>query len=195
MLDDLRNRGMLVERVSGVDRYATAAAVVQRFFFQPPGAYYASGTAYADALAGGAAAAYRQWPLLLTAPDFVPDSTIAVGAERIALGGPAAISDPVVAQLRARRVAGSDRFATAAAVALDAFPSREIVYLATGLDFPDALAGTAAAARDAAPLLLTRSDCVTAPVRAAVENLGATSRVVLGGTAAVSARAADLAVC
>lgn len=195
VLNDLRQRGIAVERVSGGDRHATAVAVMDRFFFEPAGAYYASAQTYPDALSGGAAAAARRWPLLLTAPDTALIATPVVGAERIVLGGTAAVSDRVVEQLRARRVAGSDRFATSAAVARDAFGQSSAVYLATGLNYPDALAGTAAAARDNAPLLLARADCVTAPVQQATQSLGAASRVVLGGTAAVSARAADLAVC
>ncbi len=195
VLEQLRVRGIEVRRIAGPDRYATAAAVAGGFFPSPRGAYYASGANYADALGGGAAAAERGWPLLLTAPDFVPAATRVVGAERIALGGTAAISDAVVAQLQARRVAGTDRAGTAAAVARDAFDRAPVVYLATGGNFPDALAGTVAAARDGAPILLTMPDCVPATTRDAAVALGATSRVALGGTAAVSDRAAGLTVC
>jgi putative cell wall-binding protein/beta-lactamase superfamily II metal-dependent hydrolase len=195
VLNDLRQRGIAVERVSGDDRHATGVAVLDRFFFEPSGAYYASAQAYPDALSGGAAAAARRWPLLLTAADAALIATPVVGAERIVIGGTAAVSDTVVEQLGARRVAGSDRFATSAAVALHVFPQTSTVYLATGLNYPDALAGTAAAARDDAPVLLARTDCVTAPVQQAAQSLDATSRVVLGGTSAVSARAADLALC
>lgn len=195
VLDQLRTRGVEVRRISGADRYATAAAVAATFLPAPAGAYYASGADYADALGGGAAAARRGWPLLLTAREQVPAATPVVGGERIALGGTAAISDQVVAQLRARRVSGDDRYATAAAVARDAFGSAANVYLATGLNYPDALAGTVAAARDRAPVLLTAQDCATASTREAVQALGASSRLVLGGTAVVGAGAAALNPC
>lgn len=195
VIDGLRERGIDVERVSGEDRYSTAAAVAAKFFVAPAGAYYVSGANYADALGGGAAAAKRGWPLLLTALDSVPAATPVVGRERIALGGTAAISDAVVAQLQARRVAGGDRFATAAATALDAFTTASTIHLATGLNFPDALAGTVAAARDNAPLLLTRSDCVAQTINDAAKTLGGVSRVVLGGTAVVSDQAANLTLC
>ncbi len=192
---DLRARGIEVIRISGNDRFSTAAAVAARFFPSATGAYYASGANYADALGGGAAAAHRGWPLLLTAPTTVPPATPRVGSERIVLGGPAAVSEAVRTQLGARRVSGVDRYSTAAAIARDAFPSAHIVYLATALNFPDALSGAPAAARDDAPLLLAGKGCVTSTTRQAVQALGATSRVVLGGTAVVSASAADLTVC
>ena len=195
VLEQLRRRGIAVERISGEGRYETAAAVAATFFPAPDGAYYSSGASYADALGGGAAAAQRGWPLLLTAPDHVPAATPLVGEERIALGGPAAISDDVVTELQARRVAGADKYATAAAIALDAFPRSAVAYLATGLDFPDALAGASAAARDSAPLLLAARTCVTPVTRDAITALGASSRVVLGGTAVVTEQAAALTLC
>lgn len=195
VLQNLADRGIEVTRISGEDRYSTASSVAARFFASASGAYYASGVTYADALAGGAAAAEREWPLLLTAPEAVPVATALVGVERIALGGTAAISDAVVTALQARRVAGDDRFATAAAIALDAFPRAPVIHLATGLNFPDALAGTVAAARDGAPILLTLGDCVTPTTRDAAVTLGALDRVVLGGTAVVTDRAAGLTPC
>ncbi|MGI8536774.1 MAG: cell wall-binding repeat-containing protein [Mycobacteriales bacterium] len=195
VLADLRGRGIEVTRISGAGRYETAAAVANRFFPDSAGAYYASGAGYADALGGGAAAAKRGWPLLLTAKDSLPPATPTVGSERIVLGGPAAISDTVQAQLGARRVAGTDRFSTAAAIARDAFSSAVVGYLATGLNFPDALAGAPAAARDGAPLLLAATDCVTTATSDAFSALGVTSRIVLGGTAVVSDRAANLSTC
>lgn len=192
---ELRARGIQVARISGVDRYATAAAVAAEFFPGPSGAYYVSGAAYADALGGGAAAAQRGWPLLLTAKDSVPAATPLIGAQRIVLGGEAAVSEDVRSRLGARRVAGADRYATAAAVARDAFPAARVAYLATGLNFPDAVAGAPAAARDDAPLLLSADGCITVATREAVSAVGASSRVVLGGTDAVSDAAARLEVC
>ena len=172
----------------------TAAAVAARFFPDASGAYYASGGRYADALGGGADAAKRGWPLLLTAKDSLSPATPKVGTQRIVLGGPAAVSDMVRDQLAARRVAGKDRFSTAAATARDAFPGATVGYLATGLNFPDALAGAPAAARDNGPLLLASKDCVTVATRYTFTDLGITSRVILGGTGAVTDRAANLTV-
>jgi putative cell wall-binding protein len=191
----LRAQGLHVERVAGGTRYATAAAVAARFFPAASGAYYASGSTYVDALAGGAAAANRRWPLLLTHRDRIPADTPKLGSTRIVLGGPDAVSQNVVNELGARRIAGIDRYSTAAAIARDSFASSAVAYLATGADFPDGLAGAAAAARDQAPVLLVARDCAPLPTRDALNELGVTSRLILGGTAVISDRAANLGGC
>ena len=59
------------------------------------------------------------------------------------------------------RAAGEDRYATAAAASRLAFPNPslvDVVLLATGENYPDALAGGPLAAREHAPLLLTPRD-------------------------------------
>ena len=195
VIQALESRGIEVTRISGASRYETASAVAARFFPDAAGAYYASGGGYADALGGGAAAAKRGWPLLLTAKDSLPSSTPKIGKDRIVLGGTAAVSEHVRAQLGARRVAGPDRFSTAVAISRDAFSRTAVAYLATGLNFPDALSGAAAAARDNAPLMLAAGDCVSTGTKDAFSDLGVESRVVLGGNAVVSDRAADLTSC
>jgi putative cell wall-binding protein len=89
----------LVERWSGADRYATAAAISSKTY--PLGAktaYLASGASYPDALAGAPVAAMAGAPLLLTSKDCVPASTLAelsrLGTtDIVVLGGTAAVSD------------------------------------------------------------------------------------------------------
>lgn len=195
VLDALKAQNIAVTRIAGPDRYATAAAIQHQFFVSAAGAYYASGANYADSLGGGAAAAKRGWPLLLTAPDYLPASTPIVGSTRIVIGGPAAVGDAVLGQLNARRVAGANRYETAVAIALDAFSTASVAYLVTGQNYPDALAGTPAADRDRGPILLASGSCVTQATKDTINKLGAASRVVLGGTDVVSNAAANLVVC
>ena len=133
-----------VVRVWGRDRYGTAAQVAQSRPAEDAGrvggdrvAILASGVTFADALAGSAAAAGGRLPLLLTAPGSLPATTRAalelLGIDRVwVLGGPAAVSESVIGELRgagvaATRIAGADRVATAAALA-----DREIAELGFG---------------------------------------------------------------
>jgi hypothetical protein len=58
-----------VARVAGEDRYATAAAILGRFYHRPAGVSLASGTGFPDALTGTRHAAEQGQPLLLTPPD------------------------------------------------------------------------------------------------------------------------------
>ena len=83
-----------VERLSGDDRYATAARVMAEYYSSAPSALLASGENFPDALSGAALGE----PLLLTRPDCLPKATAdayaALGTtEVVALGGTSAVSD------------------------------------------------------------------------------------------------------
>jgi VCBS repeat-containing protein len=88
-------------------------------------------------------------------------------------------------------VAGANRFATAIEASKKAFTTSEYVLIATGMNWPDALGGSALAGALDAPILLTRTNALPAEVIAEIERLGATEAIVLGGTSAVSAAVAN----
>ncbi len=90
--------------LAGADRYATAVVVAQRFFSNPAVVGVASGTNYPDALTGGAAAAIRGYPVVLSDPLALSAETASylhsVAATLRAIdmyGGANALSAPVVA--------------------------------------------------------------------------------------------------
>lgn len=191
--------GRVLSRLAGGDRYATSAVVSGATFARGVAvAYVATGTAFPDALAGGAAAGRAGGPVLLVSPGAIP-SLIAAELSRLApqrivvLGGPAAVSDTVVARLDAytagtvTRQAGADRYATAAAISQAGFaPGAPVAYIATGPNFPDALAGGPAAARNGGPILLVTSGAIPAVTAAELSRLRPGRIVILGGTAVVS---------
>ena len=110
----------------------------------------------------------------------------------VVVGGPAAIPDGIVDHLDSctpggvTRIAGSDRYATAAAIAGE-WTSASTVFLATGLNFPDALGGGPVAALNNAPILLTVKDSVPSATSKALDRLAPSRIVLLGGSAAISA--------
>lgn len=87
------------------------------------------------------------------------------------------------------RIFGNDRYATAAQIALDAFPNgASAAVIATGENFPDALAGSFLAGRDTGfPILLVQKDSVPAATSQALEELGVEAIALLGGPGAISA--------
>lgn len=185
-----------VVRVGGADRYETAVELSRRSFTAPVDTVFvATGTHFADALAGGPAAG-STGPVLLVTHDSIPDGVLdelarlQPGTIRV-LGGESAVSADVAAALEAHgqveRLAGTDRYGTAAAVAAASWPSASTVYLATGENFADALAGGAAAVRDHAPILLTESGRLPDTTAAELERLAPNEVRILGGTAAVGA--------
>ena len=185
-------------RIAGADRYATSAEVSSKTFDPGvPVAYVATGATFPDALAGSAAAAARGGPLLLVAPDGVP---VPVDAELtrlrpskiVVLGGRASVSDSTVAALEAKaplvqRLDGADRYAVSAKISADVFgPGVPTAFVASGDVFPDALAGSAAAARLGGPVLLVQAGRVPDDVSTELERLQPRQIVVLGGAATVS---------
>ncbi|SDQ67377.1 cell wall-binding repeat-containing protein [Quadrisphaera sp. DSM 44207] len=196
------------QRLSGRDRYDTAAVAASTTGRAGGTVFLASGTGYADALAGGALAARNGDALLLSAPGTLPAPTadalrVLRPGRVVLLGGTASVSDAVrdavaaaVPDAALQRWAGADRYATAADVAAHGHPSgASTVVLTSGRDFPDALAGAPAAGAAGAPLLLVDSTCVPAATAAALRSLSPERVVVLGGLRAVAASAADLTPC
>lgn len=86
------------------------------------------------------------------------------------------------------RLAGANRFATAVAISQKGFPSgADVVFVANGLDFPDALAAGPAAGTLGASLLLTNPTSLPSVVRDEIARLNPSTIYVVGGTGAVSA--------
>lgn len=110
----------------------------------------------------------------------------------VVVGGSAVVPDGIVEHLDSctpsgvQRVAGADRYSTAAAIA-DEWATTDTVFLATGVNFPDALGGGPVAALNNAPILLTQRDAVPPVTNAALNRLGPNRIVLLGGPAVISA--------
>jgi putative cell wall-binding protein len=187
--------GGTVTRLAGSNRYGTGVAVAKSFWATADVVYLASGEDYPDALSGGALAAHDGAPILLAHDDKVSASVLdeltALNPSRVVLlGGTGALGEEVAAQVgqalpaaAVSRLAGADRYETSAAVARAGWGSTDDAYLASGADFPDALAGVPAAAAHDAPLLLSRAECLPPAVYDEMTALAPPTRVLLGGTA------------
>jgi len=196
-----------VRRVSGTDRYATAGAVgTDRFGSGVAGVLIATGANYPDALAGSAVGAVAGKPILLVQKDSLPPATVkaltALKPRSIeVLGSTGVVSDRVLTALKGyttgsvTRRAGADRYTTAAKISSGAYAKASTVYLATGTNYPDALAGGPAAGGVRAPLLLTQPTCMPKATLDEIKRLGAVRTVVLGGSGVVSDAAARGTVC
>lgn len=193
---DVADLGFEVVRHGGTDRYATAADVAAAL---PPAdtAVVASGTSFPDALSVSAAAARVGAPVLLTRADRLPDATADAlarrGPERVfAVGGTAVVGERVEAELRrhirdVERIAGPDRYATAAAVMTRFFDDPTAISLASGTAFPDALSGARHAAAGGRPLLLTAPTGLPAASDTALRAARPDRIDVYGGSGAVAA--------
>lgn len=189
-------------RLAGPDRYSTAVEISKDWYSAANTVVVASGENYPDALAAGPAAAMWAGPVLLTRSTSVPSVT-AVEIARlqpqriVVVGGPAAVSEAVVNELKTLapvlRLSGADRRATAAAVAAAMFemtPSSGIgeVFIASGDVYTDALVAASAAANVQGPLLLApHQGLIDATTLAQIQRLRPQRIRLVGDGASVAA--------
>lgn len=208
VVDDLTARGIVAQRVAGQSRFDTAAAIADSLdgvVSAVPGrgvsrAFLASAGSFADALVAAGPGGMLDMPILLTEPDRLHPASAAVLAELdevVVVGGTSRISADVVDEVEdlgvaVTRLSGTGRFGTAAAVnawlATHADLSDGLV-VATGADFPDALAGGPLAAVRRAPLMIVPGGDITADPDAAAFFAALPARGdidVLGGLGVVS---------
>lgn len=91
-------------------------------------------------------------------------------------------------ELSVSRLAGPDRYATAAEISGEFASGVPVVYLSTGTNYPDALSAAAAAAAQGGPLLLTTPNSLPGVIADELERLDPALVVVVGGTGVVSNR-------
>ncbi len=192
-----------ITRLQGPDRYATAAAVAATFT-SADAIVVATGTSPADALAAGPAAAALGAPLLLSSGAGLTQATLdqvtrLQPSTAWIVGGTNAVPAATVTQLRnagvdvVTRIAGTDRYATAAAVAEQFGDDGDAIVVASGLGFADALAASPLAAARDGWLLLTHPDRLPTATRDLLAESGPSSITVTGGTAVVpQARLEDM---
>ncbi|MDG5471568.1 cell wall-binding repeat-containing protein [Jeotgalibacillus sp. ET6] len=158
----LKNQGITVERLSGKDRYETAAKVAEKFG-KSSKAVVVNGQNFPDALSVASYAASQNTPILLTKSSSLPKATKDALAKletnrTFVVGGFGVVSDEVMGQVPdAHRISGKDRYATSLEVAKFFGQDSDTVYVATGRDFADALSGSAVAAKSGSGLYLVGS--------------------------------------
>jgi putative cell wall-binding protein len=155
----VRAEGFTTTRLAGADRYETAVAIA-REMHSPGKVLLATGRNFPDGLVASAAAGQIGAAVLLTEDNRMPAATSAYlsatqASQVWAVGDQAAAAAPSASAIR-----GVDRYETAVMVANTFWGTREQpgqIGVATGENFPDALAGAAlVVVPDGGPLLLTR---------------------------------------
>ncbi|MGN6576721.1 MAG: cell wall-binding repeat-containing protein [Nocardioides sp.] len=194
----------LVSRLAGADRVHTAIEVSREAYRDgTAGAVVlaASGT-YPDALVGGPLAVAKGGPLLVTGRARISPAVeteirrvLPAGGTVVLLGGQAALSSSLAKTLSdlgftVRRLGGATRYDTAVRVARE-LPHPERVLLATGTDFPDALAAGAAAAHAHGVVLLTDGANLPEVVRRWLSKHPQLPQAAIGAPAAGAAPAAE----
>ncbi len=201
----LDRREVAYKTIAGKTRIETAVDIAWEAFpdgLDPEGPrtiLLATGDNWPDALGGTALAGVLDAPILLTHTNVVPkvvlDAIVDLGAENVTiLGGLAAVSTQVEADLAVElgdegvdRIAGRDRYETADLIAKRVIETADEDFLgyglvATGGNFPDAIAAAPLAAAHGVPLLLVPPKATKAP--AVPEEID--KAIILGGMSVVS---------
>ncbi|GAA1422354.1 hypothetical protein GCM10009640_14980 [Agrococcus citreus] len=196
-----------VTRLAGQDRFATSVAIARHAFPDATEAFVTSGEGFPDALSAAPIAAQRGAPVLLTPTaditatldGYLRDhelSNVTIVGGTPSVSGAAERAINAAAAVRADRLSGADRYATnVLAARLGSTEAQSAVILASGENFPDALAG-AAIASDVGPLLLSPRECIADGTLAIMTTEYRPSRVlVLGGPTTLSRAVAGLRSC
>ena len=199
-----------VERVSGADRFETARLITEEAF-GPGGAsdvYIATGRNFPDALSAGAVGAAYGNPVLLvdggssTVDQATLDTLTYLGATNVFIaGGTGAVSSGIESQLAGevtsvQRLFGASRYDTSLAINTAGYPTTaDRVLIATGLNFPDALSGSAWAGKIAAPLFIVPGTCIPQNVLDKITALSPLQVTLIGGTSVLTQSVFDLTAC
>jgi len=171
--EELNQRGLTWERIGGADRYETSILLAQRL--HSDSLILANGDDFPDALSAASYAGIKHIPIVLTS-NTLPQSVIDYyqvtrPQHLVVIGGEGVIPSVDLAQHNFKvesRLGGQDRYETNAKVvsSMQASYTSNNFFLASGQNFPDAVAGTVLASKDKAPLLLSEKDDIPPSVYA-----------------------------
>ncbi len=198
--------GGTVQRISGADRFDTSVAIGKYGWTSSTTAFVATGLDYPDALSAGAAAGKLGAPVVLVPGTYgaVPATTTAflsgIGVKTAYIaGGATVVSVGIETGLKAKysvvRYAGTDRFNTSTLIAKAHHTTGGSMYLASGMNFPDALAGAVVAGRQKAPLVLSAQGCVLKNVNDVQRVITPSNLVLLGGVTLLTEAVQQGAIC
>lgn len=184
--EELRGMGLVIDRIGGKNRFDTAFLIAKRLPSER--AVIANGFNFPDALSVSPYAAKNGIPILLTKADDIPTETAnaLIGKKQtIVVGSIGVISNKVMSQLLMPvRHGGKNRYETGKEIILNLPMGMEKAYVATGKDFPDALAGSVLAAKYNAPILLVSGTSIPETTEELITPYAAFT--ILGSKGAVS---------
>ncbi|MDP4121712.1 MAG: N-acetylmuramoyl-L-alanine amidase LytC [Bacillota bacterium] len=184
-----------VKRVGGSNRYGTAVQISKQMYSTASTAVIVGGSSYADAISAAPLAYQKNAPLLYTNSDKLSYETKTRLKEMqtknvIIVGGTPAVSSNTANQIKSlgisiKRIAGSNRYDTAARVAKAMGATSKAVIL-NGFLYADAPAVIPYAAKNGYPILFTNKTSINSATTSVIKDKGISSTVVVGGTGSIS---------
>jgi putative cell wall-binding protein len=177
----------------GDTRYETAVEVSKKGWETAESVLLVNGFAIVDGLTSTTLASAKSAPILLTAADSIPQSTLdelsrLKAKEIIVIGGESVISPKVVGILRDKgytvtRIGGVTRYATSLLIAkeLDKLIDVSTIYVVYGFGEPDALSISAQAGLKKQPIILADKSAMPAETQTWLKNENLTDAYFIGG--------------
>lgn len=196
MESELSAQGITSKRLGGKTRYETAIQIAKELGSTTGEIAIVSGLDFADGLSISPVAASRNMPILLTNKNTLPTEVSSyINSLKVTktyiIGSSGAVSDNIASKLtNVERLGGKNRYETNKSI-FNKFKSNinlENIYIASGLDFPDALSVSALAGKNSGFVLLSNLNSVEASVKEIVtQNKQYLSNIyVLGSKAIIS---------
>lgn len=189
-----------VIRLGGKSRFETNKAIVNYMDVKKgTPVILTNGYGFADALSVSSAAALNQYPIIMTDPSKLPeeaaDTISNLQPEQLyIIGGQASIKDSVVNEVKNLvptlkdnqliRISGNDRYETTLNICKYFNLDTDTAIIANGSNFPDALSGSALAAKLKAPIILTDGLDISNQ-KSFIESKGYQNLILLGGLASI----------
>lgn len=194
---ELEKRNFKVERLSGADRYKTSAQIASKLITDKTTTLeIASGENYADALSLNNAAEKDKAPILLVRVNAIDKSVEDVikssKASLINIAGrEKSVSENTKANIKKiskatiNRIGGTDRYETSILLAKYS-GAKEVVVVASGEDFADALVAAPFSAQQKGAILLTNKDKLSDNAEKFIKDTKFNKSYVIGGEKSVS---------
>ncbi|MEG7334833.1 N-acetylmuramoyl-L-alanine amidase [Bacillus sp. 0102A] len=186
-----------VKRVGGSNRYGTAVQISKQMYSKASTAVIVGGSSYADAISAAPLAYQKNAPLLYTNTNKLSYETKKRLKEMqtksvIIVGGTPAVSSHTANQIKSlgisvKRIAGSNRYDTAARVAR-AMNATSKAVIVNGFFYADAPAVIPYAAKNGYPILFTNKTSINSATTSVIKDKKIKSTVVIGGTGSISSR-------
>lgn len=195
-----------IHQIGGLNRYETATLIAQQEQVTAgTPVVIVSAEGFADALSVSSIAASKGWPILLVSRNnvstYVQNFLANEKPSKVYfIGGSTVISDAVKSQIESliptaatKRLYGNDRFETGMAVTNEFISNLNSIYVCSGMDFADALAGSVLAGQMESTIVLinptfSRVPLITETFLRKLRNSqtpGSINVTILGGAAAV----------
>ena len=167
-------------RIAGTDRYKTSEMIVESTGKKEVGV--ATGKDFPDALSSGAFLAKKNLPLLLV--NGKTQTSLPQGLKGLyTFGGKSSVANDF-----GKRIAGTNRYETSEKIA-EEFGKSDVVVLASGTNFADALAAAPLAKKMNAPIVLVKKDSLSENAKKLVKD--AKKVYVIGGENTISNKLVD----